>query len=66
MTVYLDFVTAEAKAVLAIPVEAVKSINGVPKVQVKDLSWKQISTGFTDGKMVEILDGLASGESILY
>ncbi len=66
MTAYLDFVTAEAKDVLAIPVEAVKSINGKPQVQLKDLSWKKVSTGFTDGKMVEILDGLTNNQTILY
>ncbi len=66
MTAYLDFVIAEAKNVLAIPVEAVKNRNGVPQVQLKDLSWKKVSTGFTDGKMVEIINGLSNGETILY
>lgn len=66
MTSYLDFIIGEAKNVIAIPVSAVKRINGKPSVQIESGEWKEVQTGFTDGKMVEISTGLNSGDKIKY
>lgn len=66
MTAYAEFVIKEAKNVIAIPVSAVKNQNGKPSVQLANGEWKAVATGFTDGKMVEIISGLNVGEKVMY
>ncbi|MCK5490601.1 MAG: efflux RND transporter periplasmic adaptor subunit [Candidatus Pacebacteria bacterium] len=66
MTVFVDFVTAEAKNVLVVPVSAVRNINDVPSVLNINEEWLPVTTGFTDGKNVEIIKGLDAGEKIIY
>ena len=66
MTVFVDFVTAEAKDVLVIPVSAVKNVNDSPSVMNKNKEWVPVVTGFTDGKNVEIIKGLEAGDKIVY
>ena len=66
MTVFVDFVTAEAKDVLIVPVSAVRNINNVPSVLNIDKEWMPVTTGFTDGKDVEIIKGLNVGDKIVY
>lgn len=66
MTASLEFVTAEAPQVVAVPVAAVRNVNGSPSVEIVDGSIRPVVTGFTDGKKVEIVSGLVAGESIIY
>lgn len=66
MTVFVDFVTAEAKNVLIIPVSAVKNVKNAPSVLNSNKEWISVVTGFTDGKNVEIIKGLNIGDKIVY
>lgn len=66
MTVFVDFVTAEAKNVLVVPVSAVRNINDVPSVLNINEEWLPVTTGFTDGKNVEIIKGLDASDKIMY
>ncbi len=66
MTSYIDFIIAEAKNVIAIPVEAIKRVDGKPSVQLDNGEWKAVQSGFTDGKMVEISSGINPGDKIRY
>jgi len=66
MTAFVDFVTAEAKDVLVIPVGAVKNVKDTPSVLNSNEEWVPIVTGFTDGKNVEVIKGLNAGDKIVY
>lgn len=66
MTASIDFVTAEAPGVLAIPVAAVHNIGGKPSVEKMDGTVVNVATGFTDGKSVEVISGLNEGDVIVY
>ena len=66
MSVYIDFVIAEARDVLKVPVQAVKNIDGKPSVTFEDKTIRNVTTGFTDGKDVEIISGLEIGEKVIY
>lgn len=66
MTAYVEFVTAEARDVLIIPVEAVKNINNTPSVKDGNGEWVSVITGFTDGENVEVISGLKAGDKIVY
>ena len=66
MTVFVDFVIAEVKDVLVVPVRAVKNVNDKPSVMNKNNEWIPVVTGFTDGKNVEIVNGLKVGDKIVY
>lgn len=66
MTAFVDFVTAEANDVLSIPVAAVSNVGGKPSVMTEAGEWKNVVTGFTDGKYVEVISGLELGEKIVY
>ncbi|MEA3398847.1 MAG: HlyD family efflux transporter periplasmic adaptor subunit [Patescibacteria group bacterium] len=66
MTAFVDFITAEAKDVLIVPVAAVRNVTGEPSVQTENGEWIPVVTGFTDGKNVEVISGLQSGDKIIY
>lgn len=66
MTASLEFITSEAKDVVAIPVQAVSNIGGKPSVEMLDGSIRNVTTNFTDGKKVEIVSGLNPGEVVVY
>jgi len=66
MTVSVDFVTAEAKNILIVPVEAIQNVNDTPSVLNNNEEWVPVVTGFTDGKNVEIISGLNAGDKIVY
>jgi len=66
MTASVDFITSEAPNVLAIPVAAVRNIGGKPSVEKVDGSIVNVTTGFTDGKKVEIISGLLEGDKVVY
>ncbi len=66
MTAAIEFITAEAVDVLAIPVAAVHNIGGQPSVEKNDGTIAKVTTGFTDGKKVEIISGLNEGDIIIY
>jgi RND family efflux transporter MFP subunit len=66
MTAYMEFVSSEARDVLSIPVSAVRNVSGEPSVQSLEGTWIPVTTGFTDGKYVEVIGGLGVGEKILY
>lgn len=66
MSVSLDFVTKEANKVLIVPVQAVMPYNRKPSVQLQNGSWKEVITGFTNNKIVEIISGLEIGEVVVY
>lgn len=66
MTASVEFITAEAADVLAVPVAAVRNVNGQPSVQLASGEYATVATNFTDGKKVEIVSGLSGGEVIIY
>lgn len=66
MTADIDFIISEAKDVVSIPVAAVRNIGGKPSVQKADGSTVNVTTGFTDGKKVEIISGLSAGDRLIY
>ncbi|MFH0892442.1 MAG: efflux RND transporter periplasmic adaptor subunit [Candidatus Falkowbacteria bacterium] len=66
MTAAVKFVTAGVEDVLSIPVEAVRNVGGKPSVQTATGEWKAVTTGFTDGKYVEVISGLNEGDRIIY
>jgi len=66
MTATIEFVTAEAPDVLNVPVAAVRNINGQPSVEMADGTIAVVTTGFTDGKKVEIMTGLKEGDVVVY
>ena len=66
MTAYLDFVSSEARDILVIPVASVRNVGGKPSVQSESGEWVAVTTGFTDGKNVEVIGGLNAGDKILY
>jgi HlyD family secretion protein len=65
MTAFVEFAIAEANNVLVVPVSAVKNVNGKPSVQSESGEWLSVVTGFTNGKIVEIISGLKEGDKIL-
>lgn len=69
MTVSLAFIAQQVKGVVTIPVEAVVRSNGAPSVEVQapdgSTGWVKVKTGLTDGKIVEIKEGLKAGEKVL-
>lgn len=66
MTAFVEFAVAESNDVLVTPVSAVKNVNGKPSVQMESGEWTPVVTGFTDGKVVEIISGLKEGDKVLY
>lgn len=66
MTASIEFITSEAKDVVAIPVQAVSNIGDKPSVEMLDGSIRNVTTNFTDGKKVEIVSGLNAGEVVVY
>lgn len=66
MTANLDFVSSEARDVLVIPVASVRNVGSKPSVQNKKGEWIPVTTGFTDGKNVEVISGLDVGDGIVY
>jgi HlyD family secretion protein len=64
MTTFVEFVISEINDILVVPVSAVVNYEGKPSVQMESGEWINILTGFTDGSMVEIIDGLKSGDKI--
>ena len=66
MTAFVDFVTAEAVDVLVIPVSAVSNVEDKPSVLNTTGTWIPVTTGFTDGKYVEVISGLSAGDKIVY
>jgi len=66
MTAALEFITSEAQGVLSVPVQAVRNIGGKPSVEMVDGSVRNVVTNFTDGKKVEVINGLQEGEVIVY
>ncbi len=66
MTVNAEFVRARAADVLVVPQEAVKSgsPSTVTVVQGGTLHPRTVKTGLSDGRQVEILDGLSDGEVV--
>jgi len=66
MTASLNFITAEAPNVIAVPVDAVHNVNGLPSVELANGQFTPVTTGFTDGSDVEIISGLKEGDVVLY
>lgn len=66
MTASVNFITAEALNVLTVPVDAVRNVNGKSSVETADNIFTPVTTGFTDGKKVEIISGLNLGDKVLY
>ncbi|MFA5130996.1 MAG: efflux RND transporter periplasmic adaptor subunit [Patescibacteria group bacterium] len=66
MTASVEFITAGVTGVLDVPVQAVHNVGGKPSVNMLDGSVRNVTTGFTDGKKVEIMSGLQVGETVVY
>ena len=69
MTVRLDIITEGVADVLVIPNEAVRMADGQQVVDVLDESGTvrtvRVALGMTDGSLVEVLDGLESGQRVV-
>jgi len=66
MTASVNFITADASNVLNIPVNAVRNVGGKPSVEIPGGTFVPVTTGFTDGKSVEIISGLNQGDKVIY
>lgn len=69
MTAIVSFIIEQKKDVLIIPNQAVKRVEGAQVVDKVNpdgsiANWK-IKTGFTDGRNVEVLEGLNPGDKII-
>ncbi|MBF8984062.1 efflux RND transporter periplasmic adaptor subunit [Lutibacter sp. B2] len=68
MTCTTSFILNQRKNVLTIPNKSVSMVDGKQVVQVKgeqgNIETRTIKTGLTDGKNVEVVDGLKAGEII--
>ncbi len=69
MTCTLAFILRQSKDVLIVPNKAVKIVDGKQTVKVKkengEAEIRTIKTGLTDGKNVEVTEGLNEGEIVL-
>lgn len=69
MTCSVEFIIKQRKDVLVIPNKAVSMVEGKQIVKVKDesgnIETKNIKTGLTDGKFVEVIEGINVGETII-
>ena len=69
MTGNVAFISQQVKGALTIPVEAVVRVKGVPSVEVQNSDgssqYDPVKTGLTDGKIVEVKDGLKGGDKVL-
>lgn len=69
MTANVTFFVQEKKDILLIPSEAMKIVDGKSIVMKKGANSKptevSVSTGISDGKQVEVLEGLEAGDIVL-
>jgi len=69
MTASVAFIAQQVKGVVTVPVETVVRANGAPSVEVQSpdgsVGWVKVKTGLTDGKIVEIKEGLKAGDKVL-
>ncbi|MEW9122122.1 MAG: efflux RND transporter periplasmic adaptor subunit [Thermotaleaceae bacterium] len=69
MTCSVSFILRQEKNVLSIPNKAVKMVDGKQRVKVKsqngEVEERNIKTGLTDGKYVEVTEGLNGNETVL-
>lgn len=66
MTAAVEFITAGKDDVLTVPVAAVRNIGGQAAVETNNGQIINVTTGFTDGKKVEIISGLEEGQAVIY
>jgi len=66
MSANIEFVAQEVRDVLIAPVSAIRNVEGKPSAQLVSGEWVPVTTGFTDGKNVEVISGLNAGDKILY
>jgi RND family efflux transporter MFP subunit len=68
MTASVEILVADLDNVLSVPAQAVVSYEGKDHVAVKKpdgrIDWREVTLGLSDGKMVEIKEGLKSGETV--
>lgn len=69
MTAVLSFIIEQKKDVVIIPNQAVKRVEGTQVVDKVNpdgsVASRKIKTGFTDGRNVEVLEGLEPGDKII-
>lgn len=65
MTANVRFAIASKKGVLLLPVNAVKTSEGRQFVVLPTLKEKEVATGLSNGKNVEIVSGLQKGDVVL-
>lgn len=69
MTAGVEFISQQVKDVVTIPVEAVTRVDGAPTVEVQNPDGTsqlvKVKTGLTDGKIVEIKEGIQAGIKVL-
>lgn len=70
MTCSLEFILSQRSQVLVVPNKSVTFADGKQSVQVKNaqgaLETRIIKTGLTDGKQVEVTEGLNEGDVVVY
>ena len=66
MTASAEYIIKGVKNVLDVPVSAVTNKDGKTVVQLENKEFKEVVTGFTDGKKVEIVSGLTEQDIVLY
>jgi HlyD family secretion protein len=69
MSAKVEIVIAELANVLAVPIQAVVSRDGKNRLAVKnsdgEIEWRDVTLGLSDGKLVEVTDGIESGEALV-
>jgi macrolide-specific efflux system membrane fusion protein len=69
MTANVEFTVAKKDDIFIIPKSAVNERNGKKFVQVGNGRFshpRKIQTGITDGKMIEVTDGLSEGDTVVF
>ncbi len=69
MTANVNFLLQEKKGVINVPLDAITTEEDISRVLIKgpqgEIFEREIKTGITDGKIIEILQGLSEGDIVL-
>lgn len=69
MTANVSFLLQEKKGILNVPIDTIRTEEDISKVLIKgpqeEIFEREVKTGITDGKIIEILEGLSEGDIVL-
>ena len=69
MTANVNFLLQEKKGVINVPLDVITTEEDISRVLIKgpqeEIFEREVKTGITDGKIIEILEGLSEGDIVL-